>query len=159
MKENITQRRIEWKSRLLQAAILCFAFFSVIAVAETPKPTIPQAVKGEQCVEPTEFMRRNHMELLMHQRDETMHQGIRSKKHSLKECLACHVVKDSRNQPVTAADARHFCSQCHQYAAVKIDCFQCHASTPAMDAMAADVKLIGMNASHMANTHLNAAGK
>ncbi len=24
----------------------------------------------------------------------------------------------------------HFCSSCHQYASVQIDCFQCHADRP-----------------------------
>ena len=37
-----------------------------------PEPTITKAVKGEQCVEPNDYMRRNHMKLLMHQRDETV---------------------------------------------------------------------------------------
>lgn len=126
--------------------VLGCALFSTVALADTPKPAIPKAVQGEQCVEPTDFMRRNHMDLLLHQRDETVHRGIRSKQHSLKGCLACHVVKDAQNQPVTAADPRHFCSQCHQYAAVKIDCFQCHASVPDTRAGMADTALIGLHA-------------
>ncbi|MBV5325306.1 MAG: hypothetical protein J0626_08585, partial [Rhodospirillaceae bacterium] len=44
-----------------------------------PKPVITKAVKGEQCVEPTDFMRRNHMKLLNHQRDETVIEGVRTK--------------------------------------------------------------------------------
>lgn len=108
-------------------------FFSLSAIADTLLPNIPKAVKGEQCVEDTDFMRRNHMDLLMHQRDETMHRGIRTKKHSLRECLACHVVKGDDNQPVTAQDPKHFCSACHEFAAVKVDCFQCHASTPSAE--------------------------
>jgi predicted CXXCH cytochrome family protein len=103
------------------------------AVAGVPKPDIPEAIKGKQCVEDTDYMRRNHMKLLLHQRDETVHLGIRTKKHSLKNCFTCHVVKDANNQPVTAADPRHFCRQCHDYAAVQVDCFQCHVSTPSSD--------------------------
>lgn len=120
---------------LILAAVAALAFASA-ATAATPKPDIPKAAKGEQCVEDTTFMRRNHMELLMHQRDETMHKGIRTKKHSLKECFTCHVVKGDDNKPVTVADPRHFCRECHDYAAVKVDCFQCHASTPSSDANA-----------------------
>jgi predicted CXXCH cytochrome family protein len=116
--------------------LLATAVAAAPALAGTPLPDIPKAVKGEQCVEDTQFMRKNHMELLMHQRDETMHKGIRTKKHSLKECFSCHVVKGADNKPVTAADPRHFCSQCHSYAAVQVDCFQCHASTPSADANA-----------------------
>lgn len=130
MKEK--RQALKRVSRLLQAATLVFIIFSASAIADTPMPIIPKAVKGDQCVEETDFMRKNHMELLLHQRDETMHRGIRTKKHSLNECLACHVVKDENKQPVKAADPRHFCSQCHNYAAVKVDCFQCHASTPAV---------------------------
>lgn len=100
------------------------------AHAGAPRPDIPKAIKGEQCVEDTEFMRRNHMELLEHQRDDTVRRGFRSKKHSLKNCFTCHVVKDSGGQPVTAADPRHFCRECHDYAAVQVDCWQCHVSTP-----------------------------
>ena len=49
-----------------------------------------KAVKGEKCVEPTEVMRRDHMKMVLHQRDDTMHQGIRTVKHSLKNCINCH---------------------------------------------------------------------
>lgn len=116
--------------RLLQALTLILISVSLYAMADTPKPDIPKTARGIQCVEETDFMRKNHMELLMHQRDETMHRGIRTKKHSLKECLDCHVVKGDDNLPVTAEDPRHFCSACHRYAAVKVDCFQCHSSVP-----------------------------
>ena len=40
--------------------------------------------KAEQCVEPTEATRRDHMKMILHQRDDTMYQGIRTVKHSLK---------------------------------------------------------------------------
>ena len=126
------------------AALLILMLFSIAATAETPMPNIPKAVKGEQCVEDTDFMRKNHMELLMHQRDDTMHQGIRTKKHSLKECLVCHAVKGEDNKPVTAADPRHFCSQCHNFTAVKVDCFQCHASTPEEEVAKKQTSALGL---------------
>ena len=93
------------------------------------RPEIPKG-QGESCVEDTDFMRRNHMTLLMHQRDDTVLEGIREKKHSLKECVSCHVVTGPDAMAVTAASPKHFCRSCHDYAAVKIDCFQCHASRP-----------------------------
>ena len=110
--------------------LLLLLVMSAPALAGAPKPDIPKAAKGEQCVEDTAFMRRNHMNLLMHQRDETVHLGIRTKKHSLKNCFTCHVVKDASGQPVSAKDPRHFCRECHDYAAVQVDCFQCHKATP-----------------------------
>lgn len=106
-----------------------------VAASDVPQPDIPKG-QGEQCVADTDFMRRNHMTLLQHQRDETMHKGIRSKEHSLKECVACHAVAGPDAMPVTVASEKHFCRSCHDYAAVKIDCFQCHASRP--DATPAD---------------------
>lgn len=93
------------------------------------RPEIPKG-QGDSCVEDTDFMRRNHMTLLMHQRDDTVLQGIREKKHSLKECVNCHAVTGPDAMAVTAASPKHFCRSCHDYAAVKIDCFECHASRP-----------------------------
>ncbi len=92
-----------------------------------PKPAITKAVKGEQCVEPTDIMRRNHMTILNHQRDETVIDGIRTKKHSLKECINCHA---SEKTGSVAAAKDDFCVSCHSYAAVKIDCFDCHSTKP-----------------------------
>jgi hypothetical protein len=109
-------------------------FFALLSLAVlgagaalAAEPVIPKA-QGSQCVEETQFMRRNHMTLLKHQRDATMHQGIRSKAHSLRECLTCHAVPDAKGQPVSVASPDHFCNACHGYAAVQVDCFDCHAS-------------------------------
>jgi len=101
----------------------------VIVMAGAPLPDIPKG-KGDHCVEDTEFMRKNHMKLLLHQRDLTVHLGIRTKKYSLKNCIDCHAVKDADNQFVSVASPKHFCRSCHDYAAVSIDCFECHASKP-----------------------------
>lgn len=103
--------------------------FSAIAGSGIPVPDIPKG-KGDSCVEPTEDMRIHHMEYILHQRDETVHKGIRTKTHSLKECINCHAVKDENNMAVTYKDKRHFCNSCHEYASVQIDCFDCHSSTP-----------------------------
>lgn len=90
----------------------------------------PAKGKGEQCVAETDFMRRYHMTVLNHQRDDTVHDGIRTKQFSLKGCIACHAVDGPDGKPVTAESPKHFCRECHDYAAVKMDCFQCHASRP-----------------------------
>jgi hypothetical protein len=96
------------------------------AASRVPKPTIEQA-KGERCVEDTEFMRRNHMQLLVHQRDRTTRLGIRTAEHSLKGCIECHA---SAATGSVAAAKEDFCQSCHSYAAVRIDCFECHARKP-----------------------------
>lgn len=92
-----------------------------------PKPVITKAAKGEHCVEPNDFMRRNHMKVLLHHRDETVLEGIRTKKYSLKECINCHA---SEKTGSVAASKDDFCVSCHSYAAVKIDCFDCHSTKP-----------------------------
>lgn len=95
-------------------------------------PEIPEAQARfsdtQGCVEPVEDMRKNHMDYIMHQRDETMYQGIRTTQHSLTECINCHV-SDAPDAPRVSSE-EHFCSSCHTYAAVSIDCFQCHADRP-----------------------------
>lgn len=86
--------------------------------------------ESKECVESIPVMRRYHMDLLFHQRDNTMYHGIRTKRYSLKGCIDCHVQKDERGNviPINAAD--QFCQGCHQYVSANIDCFQCHASVP-----------------------------
>jgi hypothetical protein len=113
--------------RIAQAICLLALLLPVLAFASdrVPKPVIEIARPGK-CVEDTQIMRRQHPDLLKHQRDLTMHEGIRTRKHSLKECVACHA---SRKTGSVLGD-KGFCQSCHAYASVKIDCFSCHASTP-----------------------------
>jgi hypothetical protein len=94
-----------------------------------PLPVISRG-QGENCVADIDFMRRNHMTMLRHQRDETMREGIRGNQYSLRDCVTCHAVLGPDAMPVTVASPQHFCRSCHDYAAVNIDCFQCHASRP-----------------------------
>jgi len=88
--------------------------------------------KGENCVEETSYMRKNHMDLLLHKRDETMHKGIRTKKYSITECINCHATPDEKGKIARISDenSKHFCSTCHAAAAVTLDCFECHADRP-----------------------------
>jgi hypothetical protein len=94
--------------------------------SRVPMPAI-ETPAGERCVEDTAFMRRNHMTLLKHQRDRTVHEGIRTVRHSLVNCVACHASKKTGR--VTGENG--FCESCHRFASVKLDCFECHADRPA----------------------------
>jgi hypothetical protein len=88
-------------------------------------PALDPARSGP-CVEDPKLMRRSHMEFLKHDRDDTVRRGIRPVKHSLSACVDCHAnAKDGR----VLGSEKHFCQGCHSYAAVKLDCFDCHAST------------------------------
>lgn len=122
------------RAYLLLAGAALFSLPPAV-LAATPLPSIPEAnarfSDTQGCVEPTEEMRKNHMEYILHQRDETMHKGIRTRQYSLEECINCHVPDpDASGKVVRYSDPEHFCASCHTYAAVDIDCFQCHADRP-----------------------------
>ncbi len=112
---------------LVAGVLMCM--LTLPARAEVPLPDVPRG-KGERCVEPVELMRREHMEFLLHQRDLTVHDGVRSKRHSLVECIACHAERDESGAYVAINAPEQFCEGCHAYAAVDIDCFECHATVP-----------------------------
>ncbi len=92
-------------------------------------PDVPKAT-GEPHPEGNEFMRINHPDLLRHDRDLTVRDGDRDVDYSLAGCVACHAVNGPDAKPVTSESSEYFCRVCHDYAAVKIDCFQCHNSLP-----------------------------
>lgn len=115
---------------LLAGAILWIP--SLARAGDPLLPDVPVAQRRvsetQSCVEPTAEMRRNHMKYILHQRDETTHNGIRTSKYSLEECINCHV-SQAPDAPRASSD-KHFCNSCHTYAAVNIDCFECHADRP-----------------------------
>jgi len=82
---------------------------------------------GKQCVEPTEWMRANHMKLLNQWRDQAVRDGksvyINSQGKSFKigidTCLNCHY-----NPALNPSE--QFCVSCHDYASVKPTCWSCH---------------------------------
>ena len=117
---------------------------------DVPSPVIPKAkAKANEefgCVEPLDVMRKNHMEFILHQRDDTMHKGIRTSKYALAECINCHVVPEQDGSYARYGDDKHFCSTCHTYAAVNIDCFGCHRDTP-------EKKSVEQAASDTSNPH------
>ena len=120
------KRLLALGAAILTAAALAWAGSDDPAkTSGVPKPVITKAIKGEHCVEPNDFMRRNHMKVLLHQRDETVLDGIRTKKYRLKECINCHA---SEKTGSVAASKDDFCVSCHSYASVKIDCFDCHST-------------------------------
>jgi hypothetical protein len=90
----------------------------------TPLPVIAPAAAGSQCVAPPAEMRRNHMVMLRHQRDDTVRGGIRGAKASLQGCVDCHASAATHSVAKAETD---FCVSCHRYTAVTIDCFECHA--------------------------------
>ena len=117
----------------LVAVSLVWALVAQTAWADDVQTYVKAGSKAaglEACVEPTDVMRRNHMELIKHQRDATVHHGIRTTKHSLAGCIDCHVSVGPEGRPVHINAEDRFCGACHSFAAVDVNCFDCHASVP-----------------------------
>jgi len=111
--------------------LMGFMLLSNSAQAETPFPTINEPTdESLKCIQPEDEMRRNHMNYILHERDETMHEGIRDEPGSLSACIDCHVEPNANGEIADINSNEHFCNGCHQYASVQIDCFQCHADRP-----------------------------
>lgn len=115
---------------LLLGSVASFASGSFSGPNRDDNGNIVPTPKGETCVEPTADMRANHMQYLLHKRDKTMHQGIRTSKHSLVSCINCHATPGEDGKIARITDENHFCASCHRAVSVKLDCFECHADRP-----------------------------
>lgn len=123
--------RIVYLQRMMKLFIFSGLFCLGIS-ASWANEVIPgsEAAGLVSCVAPTADIRRNHMEYLFHKRDQTMHQGIRTPEFSLNKCVACHVAKDEKGSFVPVNEEGQFCQSCHERVGEKLDCFQCHRTTP-----------------------------
>ncbi len=115
--------------KLLVSVLIMAALLVSPSFAQGLFPDIPKAL-GEPHPEGNEFWRINHPALLSHDRDLTVLEGIRDIDASIKTCVACHAVAGPDAAPVTYESPQNTCRVCHDYTAVKIDCFQCHNSRP-----------------------------
>lgn len=123
--------------------VLVIAMLSPTLFADSLRPPLPKAKQSagpNKCVEPVVEMRKNHFEYILHQRDRTVHEGIRTKQHSFTGCINCHVTANKSGEFPRHTSKEHFCSACHQFAAVNIDCFMCHNDRPD-----SAIKAIGQN--------------
>jgi hypothetical protein len=113
----------------IAAGILAAALVLAGGVHADEKPAgrvaapVVKIERGGACVAPVGEMRRNHMQLLKHQRDRTVHQGERKTRFALKDCIECHAGRETGS--VLGKDG--FCASCHAYASVSMDCFECHS--------------------------------
>jgi hypothetical protein len=89
--------------------------------AYVPEPEI--ITEEKECIESTQYMRDKHMDLLDEWRESAVRQGVRTyiasdgQKYEISltgTCLSCH------------SNKAEFCDQCHDYAAVKPNCWDCH---------------------------------
>ena len=100
-------------------------WYNQISAASADKPELQAPLNGAtQCVEATEYMRANHMDLLDQWRDSVVRENQRTyvseltgkeyEKSLQKTCLDCHSNKSK------------FCDSCHTYTAVTPYCWDCH---------------------------------
>jgi hypothetical protein len=130
-------------ARLILAAVHLCAVLAPAGVAHAggrvPTPEVRIEAGTEACIAPPDEMRRNHMDMLRHQRDKTLRLGERGAQVSLNGCVSCHA---SRSTGSVNAGPQDFCETCHAYAAVKLDCFECHQAKSASRPMAAAAGVI-----------------
>lgn len=106
------------------------------AALRSPGFHSPPNPGGERCIEPKEFMRAQHMRMLVRWRDAVVREGDRTYvatdgrhwEKGLKTCVACHGHADALGKSTTAAAA---CGECHGYVNAKLDCWDCHAESAA----------------------------
>ena len=120
--------------------LIAASLFSIAVSADSQRQNAvvegSKAASLDACVAPTSVMRRKHFELIKHQRDITVHQGIRKTDYSLAGCVDCHVARDSHGEyiPINGVNPengeKQFCAGCHSYAGVELPCFSCHTTVP-----------------------------
>jgi len=117
----------------LVAVGLAWALGAQVVLAGDTRSFVTEGSKAHglsQCVRPTDFMLRHHMDLIKHQRDLAVHEGIRDTDNDLDGCVACHVSVGADGQAIPINAEKQFCDTCHEFAAVHLNCFDCHATVP-----------------------------
>ena len=109
--------------------LITFPFwYNMGKAAPAPELKLTDAAKAAKvCVEPTAFMRAEHMQVLDLWRHEVVRNGERvyvsttGKEYSMSlsnTCLDCH------------SNKAEFCDRCHTYASVTPYCWDCHLDNP-----------------------------
>lgn len=113
-------------------AVAAFPFWYNMAAGTTAAaPVLSLPPRGSQCVAATEFMRANHMRMLVAWRDQVVRTGVRQysapdgrtyEASLTRTCLAqCH------------QNRAEFCDRCHGYAGVStLECWNCHNAPAAV---------------------------
>jgi len=117
-------------------------WYDAVGGAKGPQPELVTGTTEKACVEPTDWMRENHMDLLNQWRDRVVRGGETTYTASTGKawehlkltgtCLKqCHTQKDK------------FCDRCHEYAGVTPYCFDCHVTPGGASALAAGPRTAG----------------
>jgi hypothetical protein len=105
-------------------AVVAFPiWYPLGASGDSSRPELELPEGEERCVEDTEYMTANHMDLLNEWRNAVVREGETEYTSSSGErfvmsltgtCLDCHTDRDV------------FCNRCHDYANVAPKCWDCH---------------------------------
>jgi len=106
---------------LALTAVMLVSIPVAFAASNAPRPVIEIANPGE-CIAPAAQMRANHHTMISHARDRTSREGFRGEPASLMACVNCHASKTTGS----VLGKEGFCQSCHEYTAVKMNCWQCH---------------------------------
>jgi len=111
---------------IIFALLMTFPFWYNLGVEayETPELELPDPEEHEHCIESTEYMRAQHMNMLDEWRDIYVREGYQMYWSELKQqsflmsltktCMDCH------------SDKEKFCDRCHEATAVDPYCWDCH---------------------------------
>jgi len=141
-------------SLIIFVAFLTLPFFFNMGKANAGPENLAASISqlqqaGKQCVEPADYMRANHMQLLVKWRNSDVRDGktiyVNSQGKpvdiSLQSCIECHSTATVPNAGTLSNPATNtggvsnptvntsdqFCVSCHTYASVKPTCWSCHA--------------------------------
>jgi hypothetical protein len=98
-------------------------WIGLVPGAKKKPPVLELPVGQKECVMPVEYMKGNHMKLLVRWRDEVVRdgdrtpvtvKGVKYEKSLSGTCFKCHVKKTT------------FCDRCHDYLSVSPPCWACH---------------------------------
>lgn len=113
---------------IIFAAIVTFPFwYNMGKAVPVPEPKLSEKAKAAKvCIEPKEFMKSEHMQVLDVWRDIVVRNANRvylsssGKEYNIslssgeESCMGCH------------SDKVEFCDKCHNYASVDPYCWDCH---------------------------------
>lgn len=112
-------------------AVMTFPFWYNIGSAAYVRPKVEIPKNAAACVEPGEWMRKEHMQLLNEWRDMVVRDGIHEYKSRTtgkvcqislsKTCMKCHENKEA------------FCDRCHNSVSVSPYCWDCHVAPAAKE--------------------------
>lgn len=109
------------------ALVLLPAWYAAARPGSGQAPELELPRDSATCIEDVETMRSHHVALLNEWRNLVVRDGLRTDTSSTGvvrpmsltgTCLGCH------------GKAETFCTRCHDYSAVKLPCWDCHAEEP-----------------------------